>query len=58
MGRKLKAQGLPGTEALAAMSPAERQFFLEAVSARVGEGTSSSRAQPSGTSGDEGDLAI
>jgi hypothetical protein len=39
MGRKLKAQGLPGTEALAAMSPAERQFFLDAVSARVGEGT-------------------
>jgi hypothetical protein len=39
MGKKLKAQGLPGTEALAAMSPAERQFFLEAVSARVGDGT-------------------
>jgi hypothetical protein len=39
MGRKLKAQGLPGPEALAAMSPAERQFFLDAVSARVGDGT-------------------
>ena len=38
-GRKLKAQGLPGPEALAAMSPAERQFFLDAVSARVGDGT-------------------
>jgi hypothetical protein len=39
MSRKLKAQGLPGTEALAAMSPAERQFFLDTVSARVGDGT-------------------
>src|SRR5271170_4773032 len=39
MGRKLKSQGLPGTDALAAMSPVERQFFLEAVSARVGDGT-------------------
>jgi hypothetical protein len=39
MGRKLKAQGLPGTDALAAMSPAERQFFMDTVSARVGDGT-------------------
>ena len=48
MGRKLKAQGLPGTEALAAMSPAERQFFLDAVSARVGEGTGPRLVRPSG----------
>lgn len=39
MGRKLKSQGLPGTEALAAMSPAERAFFMDTVSARVGDGT-------------------
>ena len=48
MGRKLKAQGLPGTDALAAMSPAERQFFLDAVSARVGEGTGPRLVRPSG----------
>jgi hypothetical protein len=46
MGRKLKAQGIPGAASLATMSPAEREFFLSAVSARVGDGSAPRLVKP------------
>jgi hypothetical protein len=46
MGRKLKAQGIPGAASLATMSPAEREFFLSTVSARVGDGSSPKLVKP------------
>lgn len=39
VARRLKAQGVPNAVALTSMSPAEQQFFLSAVSARLGDGT-------------------
>jgi hypothetical protein len=46
VARRLKAQGVPNAVALTSMSPAEQQFFLSAVSARLGDGTGP-RAMPS-----------
>jgi hypothetical protein len=41
VSRRLKAQGLPtGADSLLSMSPAEQQFFLETVGARIGDGGS------------------
>jgi hypothetical protein len=45
MARKLKEQGV-STAALAGMSAAEQQFFLDAVSARLGEGTGPRLVRP------------
>jgi hypothetical protein len=45
MARKLKEQGVP-TGALASMSAAEQQFFLETVSARLGDGTGPRLVRP------------
>jgi hypothetical protein len=45
MARKLKEQGV-STAALAGMSAAEQQFFLEAMSARLGDGTGPRLVRP------------
>lgn len=45
MGRKLKEQGV-STAALAGMSAAEQQFFLDTMSARLGEGTGPRLVRP------------
>jgi hypothetical protein len=45
LARKLKEQGVP-TGALAAMSAAEQQFFLETISARIGDGTGPRLVRP------------
>ena len=45
MARKLKEQGV-STAALAGMSAAEQQFFLETMSARLGDGTGPRLVRP------------
>jgi hypothetical protein len=45
MARKLKEQGV-STAALAGMSAAEQQFFLDTMSARLGEGTGPRLVRP------------
>jgi hypothetical protein len=45
LARKLKEQGVP-TAALATMSAAEQQFFLETMSARLGDGTGPRLVRP------------
>lgn len=47
MARKLKEQGV-STAALAGMSAAEQQFFLETMSARLGDGTGPRLVRPPG----------
>jgi hypothetical protein len=50
MARKLKEQGV-STAALAGMSAAEQQFFLDTMSARLGEGTGPRLVRPPGGAG-------
>ena len=47
MARKLKEQGV-STAALAGMSAAEQQFFLDTIGARLGEGTGPRLVRPPG----------
>lgn len=50
MARKLKEQGV-STAALAGMSAAEQQFFLEAMSAKLGDGTGPRLVRPPAAGG-------
>jgi hypothetical protein len=50
MARKLKEQGV-SPAALAGMSAAEQQFFLEAMSAKLGDGTGPRLVRPPAASG-------